>query len=157
MAVISFKSVGKTVTTAKTQTIETSPIPIGIQTPVRSRLVETDGIFAMHYAPEKQINDNLRNLIETNWGERLGLYDFGANLRELAFEITAREDFESDVMIRIKEAVQKWMPYVVLNGFELSNDYEEKDKTGVIRFRVYYDVPAVNASNQSLDVVMYVS
>lgn len=157
MTVLSFKSVGKTTTTVQTETLEVSPLPVGIQTPVRSPVVETDGIFAMHYEIPDQINDNLKNLIETNWGERLGLYDFGANLRELLFEITAREDFESEVMQRIKQTVEKWMPYVSLNGFELNQDYEERDKTGVIRFRIMYDLPLLSITDQALDIIMYVS
>lgn len=157
MTVLSFKSVGKTTTTVQAETLEVSPLPVGIQTPVRSPVVETDGIFAMHYEIPDQINDNLKNLIETNWGERLGLYDFGANLRELLFEITAREDFESEVMQRIKQTVEKWMPYVSLNGFELNQDYEERDKTGVIRFRIMYDLPLLSITDQALDIIMYVS
>jgi len=157
MAVISFKSVGKTTTTVKTETLDESPIPVGIQTPVRSPIVETDGIFAMHYDIPEQVNDNLRNLIETNWGERLGLYDFGANLRELLFEITARETFETDVMLRVKQAVSKWMPYVALNGFELHQEFEDRDKTGVVRFRITYDLPLLSVTDQAVDIILYVS
>lgn len=157
MATISFKNVGKTTTIVQNETPELSPMPVGIQTPVRSGVRETDGIFAMHYDLADQVNDNLRNLIETNWGERVGLYDFGANLQELLFEITARETFESDVMIRIKQAVDKWMPYVALSGFELHNDYEDRDKTGIVRFTVTYDLPILSISNQAVDVVLYVS
>lgn len=157
MTVISFKNVGKTTTTMQTEAPDVSPIPVGIQTPVRSPVVETDGIFAMHYDIPEQVNDNLRNLIETNWGERLGLYDFGANLRELLFEITARENFENDVMVRIKQTVDKWMPYVALSGFELNQDYEDRDKTGVVRFRVTYDLPMISITNQAVDIILYVS
>lgn len=157
MAVISFKSVGKTTATIQNETLDSSPIPIGIRTPVRAGIVEVDGVFAMHYDISEQVNDNLRNLIETNYGERLGLYDFGANLRELTLEITAREDFEAEVMIRIKRAVEKWMPYVSLKGFEMSNEFDDIDKTGVVKFAVSYDLPLLNVSDQGVDIILYVT
>lgn len=157
MAIISFKSVGKTTTQVQNEILSSSPVPIGIRTPVRSGVVETDGIFAMHYDIPEQVNDNLRNLIETNFGERLGLYDFGANLQELTLEITAREDFEAEVMLRIKTAVDKWMPYVSLKGFEMSNEVEEIRKTGVVKFSVSYDLPLLSVSDQGVDIILYVS
>lgn len=157
MAVISFKSVGKTTAAVQNETLDASPIPIGIRTPVRAGIVEVDGIFAMHYEIPAQVNDNLRNLIETNYGERLGLYDFGANLQELTLEITAREDFEAEVMLRIKRAVEKWMPYVSLKGFEMKIEPEEIDKTGIIKFSVSYDLPLLNVSDQAVDIMLYVT
>ncbi len=157
MAVISFKSVGKTTATIQNENLDSSPIPIGIRTPVRAGIVEVDGVFAMHYDIPDQVNDNIRNLIETNHGERLGLYDYGANLRELTFEITAKEDFESEVMLRIKRAIEKWMPYVSLKGFEMSNELEEIDKTGVVKFSITYDLPILNVSDQAVDIILYVS
>lgn len=157
MAIISFKSVGKTTRTVQAETLDSSPIPIGIQTPVRSGIIQTDGIFAMHYEISDQIKDNLRNLIETNHGERVGLYDFGANLRELSMELTSREDFESEAMVRIKLAVEKWMPYVTLSGFELTNDFEERNKVGAIRMAISYDLPLLKINNQAIDVILYVA
>ena len=157
MAVISFKNVGKTTTTIQKETLDVSPIPIGIMTPVRARITETDGIFAMHYEIPDQVNDNLRNLIETNYGERLGLYDFGANLQELTLEITAREDFEAEVMFRIKAAVEKWMPYVSLKGFEMAVEPDQAVKTGILKFSVSYDLPVLNVVDQGVDIVLYVT
>ena len=157
MTAISFKSVGKTTTQVKKETLEKSSLPIGIKTPVRSRLVETDGIFAMNYELIDQIKDNLRNLIETNYGERLGLYDFGANLQELTLEITAREDFENEAMSRIKNAVDRWLPFVSLNDFEMGNEFDERNKTGIVRFSITYDIPLLNITDQKLDVLLYVT
>ncbi len=157
MAVISFKSVGKTTATVQSETLDSSPIPIGIRTPVRAGIVEVDGVFAMHYEISAQVNDNLRNLIETNYGERLGLYDFGANLRELTLEITAKEDFEAEVMLRIKRAVEKWMPYVSLKGFEMTHEPEQVNKTGIVKFSVSYDLPILNVSDQAVDIILYVT
>ncbi len=55
--------------------------PIGIKTPLESG----DDIFKMHTNPIRQLTDNLRNLIMTNHGERLGIFDCGANLNSVVF------------------------------------------------------------------------
>ena len=78
----SFKSSGNTVSEEETfASAEVRKPPIGIQTPIRLELGQ--GLFAMHSDITKVISDNLRNLILTNHGERLGFPDFGADLRPL--------------------------------------------------------------------------
>ena len=118
MSSISFKSVGDRATDSKFNR-EIDPLPIGFKTPLRLG-TNRSGIFDMHFKIEDQIQDNLKNLLMTNHGERLGLFDFGANLRDLTAERTAKEDFDSEAMLRIKESVAKYMPFVELDSFESS-------------------------------------
>ena len=79
MATLSFKSVGKTAQTLSEEDVEVANFPIGIRTPLS--LSDIDGPLAMNYLLDEQLADNLRNLLQTNFGERLGLYNFGANLK----------------------------------------------------------------------------
>ena len=58
---------------------------IGIKTPLELGSGR-DGMLKMHDNLKNQIKDNLKNLLLTNHGERLGNYNFGANLDELLFE-----------------------------------------------------------------------
>lgn len=155
MAIISFKSVGRTASTRALETTESTKIPIGIKTPMQSGGTG-EGIWAMHFELSDQVNDNLRNLILTNWGERLGAYDFGANLRELTTELVSKEDFESEAIIRIRDAVAKWMPYVSLRDFEANTQHEENEKTGIINIKITYDIPALNVQQRALQVSLYV-
>lgn len=150
---ISFKNVGKTVETVKTESIKETPLPIGIKTPLRPGS-NGEGVFAMHYNLADQVHDNLRNLILTNWGERLGLYDFGANLKELTSEYTSRDDFDNEAVIRIKNAVTKWMPFVQLGDFEPLPDLETD--AAFIRFRITYDIPLLNVSSKALEIILRV-
>ena len=92
--------------------------PIGIRTPVRPG-VGTDGFFGMTYLLEDQLADNFRNLIQTNHGERLGKYNFGANLRPLSIEILGKASFESEAMNRISSAVSKHMPFISLTSMSI--------------------------------------
>ena len=116
MAVYDFNSVGTQVDDRKyTEVLD--PKPIGIKTPLEfgSR---RSGLLEMNFENDKQIKDNLRNLIQTNYGERVGIYSFGANLMELVGELTSKEDFDTEAMLRIKNATTRWMPFVELETFE---------------------------------------
>lgn len=155
MAVISFKSVGKTAETRESEKQTPSTIPIGIKTPMQEGR-SGDGVWAMHFDVASQVHDNLRNLIQTNHGERLGLFDFGANLRDLTTELVSQEDFDGEAIVRIKEAVSKWMPYVTLKDYISAPQHEENQKIGIVNFTVTYDIPALNVENRAMLVTLYV-
>jgi phage baseplate assembly protein W len=154
MATFSFKSAGRTVETRETEATTESDIPIGIMTPLRPG--SRAGVWEMHFELADQIHDNLRNLILTNWGERLGVYDFGANLRELTSELVSQDNFDSEAISRIRDAVARWMPYVSLRDFESGAVHEGNEKTGIITFTITYDVPALNVQNRALQVSLFV-
>lgn len=109
----------------------------------------------MHFQLVEQIEDNFRNLVLTNHGERLMLYDFGANLRPLLTEWSNKEDFDSEAMIRINTASSKYMPFVNLNGYESKPDYRENIFTGIIRMYIHYSVPALNIGDRILEITLY--
>ncbi len=155
---ISFKSVGKSTVTVRSEVEAARPvIPIGIKTPLR---FGNTSLFEMHIELFDQIRDNLRNLIMTNWGERLGQYDFGGNLRELAAERLSREDYDQEVAFRIKRAVDKWMPYISLEEMVPIDDEtivvrrEHGFTVPLRRYLVTYDVPSINSPKQSLEIIV---
>ena len=157
MAEISFKSSGiKTSDPILRKTVE-SP-PIGIKTPVEIG-VGRSGIFQMNFNTISQIDDNLRNLILTNNGERLGNYFYGANLKPLTTELIAQPDFDSQAMSRISVAVSKYMPFVELDSF---NSLFDKDITSgfprgmtKVILTVRYNVPQLRVSGRALNVTLY--
>lgn len=153
---ISFKSVGKTREERVASALNNSPTPIGIVTPLR---FGTDNFFAMHFSLADTVDDNLRNLILTNWGERLGLYDFGANLRQLLSDFVSQDDFDSQAVERISGAVSKWMPYISLETFDSKVDRNAGSSAGgtaVIVLTIGYSVPALQVESRALEVTLYV-
>lgn len=154
MATYSFKSVGRTSAQTIAETVEESVIPIGIKTPLRPGTRE--GVWAMNFDMADQVHDNLRNLILTNWGERLGVYDFGANLKQLTTELVSIEDFEGEAIVRIKNAVSRWMPYVVLQDFIGKTEHEGNSKIAQISFAVTYDIPMLEVRNRALEITLFV-
>jgi phage baseplate assembly protein W len=154
MGTISFKSVGRTADVAASETPDVTVLPIGIVTPLRQG--DKGGIFDMHFDLGDQIRDNLKNLLLTNWGERLCLFDFGANLRELTTEFASRDDFDNEAVNRVRSAVNRWMPYVSLVDYVPTAENVQNVKTGIISFKITYDVPTIGLKDQTLEIVLYV-
>lgn len=148
----SFKHVGTRVVDKTTQLAVTVK-PIGIKTPMRlgdSR----EGIFGMHYSMADQLHDNLRNMLLTNWGERLGMYDFGANLRPLMSEMVADEDFADEAMNRVRKACAKWMPYVDLETFDMTSAAETHTGLAVKQLTIIYNVASLNIKERALRLIL---
>jgi phage baseplate assembly protein W len=95
-------------------------------------------------------------LLLTNYGERLGLTTFGANLRPLVTEYRNKEDFDSEAMARIKQALQTWMPFVVPTGFDSEPQFTENQFTGRIKLVVVYSAPALGLVDSVLEMELFV-
>jgi len=154
MGRFSFKSSGLTREQQIVEAITKSSLPIGIKTPLR--LGTQEGIFGMNYNLPDQVHDNLRNLLQTNWGEHLGIYDFGANLRPLVTEFASQEDFDAEAIKRISAAVSRWMPFVSLEDFLSEVDRTQNKNTGVFKITITYSIPALQAGKRALLVTLYV-
>ena len=152
-----FKNTGKSVLKVLEDKIQEKKVesekPFGIMTPLRHGL-DRDGIFEMNYDLGHQITDNLRNLVQTNHGERLGHYDFGANLRPLSLELMGRESFEQEAMQRISKSVGKYMPFVTLKTMEILKERESDDNLPQVIIRLDYKVPKASDKLKRLDVII---
>ena len=137
MASFSFKSSGVTQVDSVQNELEVTALPIGIRTPLA--LGDND-LLQMSTDISTQLTDNLRNLILTNWGERLGFYDFGANLRPLMTDLVSQDDFDAEAIDRIKTAVSRWMPYIELQDFISESDRNENTNTAVIRLTITFKI-----------------
>lgn len=155
--IYSFKSVGEPIDEnlrrKQRRDQDKQEIPIGLMTPLRFGRGNS-GLFQMHFNLGDQIKDNLRNLIQTNHGERLGLFDFGANLLELAFELGA-EDSDTEAIRRIRSAVGKYLPFVELQTFEAFNERFSNETVAKVGLRIIYSVPQANLSQQALEVIIF--
>jgi phage baseplate assembly protein W len=156
MGTYSFKSSGILKTNQVAEQVRNAPVqlPIGIITPLR--LGTDEGVFAMNFSLEDQIADNLRNLIQTNWGERLGLYEYGANLMPLLVDYSSQDDFDSLAIQRINAAVSKWMPYVSLEDFISSTDRIENINTAIVKLLITYTIPSIETKKRAIEISLYV-
>ena len=150
--VYSFKSVGELHVDHFKEKLVVEKPPIGIKTPLE--LGGQHGIFKMHTDLGKQISDNLRNLILTNHGERLGNYFFGANLMPMAFRL-GEPDWDQRAMEQIKVACSRYLPFVQLEGFSPSVEKRDTQEVGKIDIMITYRVPRVSSDLKALRVRLY--
>jgi phage baseplate assembly protein W len=154
MAAYSFKSIGLK-TTSTVVDNQKSLQPYGIITPITRG---NDGqLFNMTTSVSEQVSMNLKDLLLTNWGERLMLYDFGANLRILLTEFTGQEDFDALALVNIKSAVDRWMSYIDLNDYtsEMMTDTRGSIQSSIIT--ITYSVPLLNISDKSLKIELKIA
>lgn len=158
MGSYSFKSVGQTTEQSAAQKLIISQTPIGIKTPLELNQDDQNssaGLLSMHYKLADVVHDNLKNLLLTNWGERVAVYNFGANLRPLLTEYTSQDDFDNSAIVRIKSAVATWMPYVSLDNFVST---ENKSKTtyniASITITITYSIPNLQVGIRALEIIL---
>lgn len=130
-------------------------IPYGIKLPLEYGS-DSDGILKMHYSAEDALADNFRNMVMTNHGERLGLYDFGANLTELAFEL-GTDEFDAEAIRRIRRTTEKYMPYVQLLTFEPLVDRNNNKEVAKVGVRITYKVNALSQKDRVIEAIVYVA
>jgi len=152
MGQFSFKSSGVTQADAIANELVVTPTPIGIKTPVA---LGNDDLLTTSSDLVVQLTDNLRNLILTNWGERLGFYQFGANLRPLMADLVNVDDFDSAAIDKIKDAVGRWMPYIDLQDFISSSDRTQNRNTAVIQLTITFNIPSLKVVGKKLQVALY--
>ena len=148
----SFKSVGDLTTNVIEERYSALPTPVGIKTPLE--LGNGTNIYKMHYSLQDQIKDNLRNLVLTNNGERLARPDFGANLLEMSLELGS-EDADQKAMIRIKDAVGKYLPFVQLVGFATEVDHFDNKEVAKVDIFLTYTIPRISTKQHGLKVTLY--
>ena len=159
MSSFNFKSSGNRVSDREVNPkITKKERDIGFKTPLTN--YQRRQIFDMHTDPAAQLKDNLKNLILTNAGERLGLYDFGADLNALLFDLSSDRNVEAEFVDRINIAVQKYMPGIEIDEVtEVELDRNEKEianRAGMakIRLRIRFSIPAARIANQAIEVTL---
>ena len=98
---------------------------VGLSFPLRA---DNNNDFALTKNSIQQARHNLKNLLLTHPGERVGQPEFGSKLRELCFE-----QIDDNLPERIEEEVRKsvsiWLPYI--NITEVQTLIEEGDKNKI--------------------------
>ena len=100
---------------------------VGLSFPLRS---DNNNDFALTKNSLEQSRHNLKNLLLTHVGERVGQPEFGSNLRALCFEPNDNnlpEKIEEDVRM----SVEKWLPYIDIQTVDTLTDEAEQNKVFV--------------------------
>ena len=112
---------------------EDEKIKIGIDLPIR-RDSELDGFFATTSTTIEAVKNNIRNLLQTNEGERFFQPNLGLNLRGLLFE-----HIKSENLIAVEDAIldrfELWLPFVQVRDIKIDT-IESNQVVGVNEIRV---------------------
>lgn len=115
------------------KTEEVQRKPIGIKTPLeRGNTHSGESLFKMHFDIADQIVDNLKNLIMTQKGERLGFPDYGTNLNKIYSDTSLSEEDVANVASQeISSVVRRFMPSINLSQFYSQRVISNNDKDNI--------------------------
>jgi|TARA_R100000315_G_C5218084_1_gene130616 phage baseplate assembly protein W len=100
-----------------------SNIKVGIDLPIR-RDDAGHGWFASSTTTIEAVKNNIRNLLNTNKGERLMQPNLGLNLRSQLFEQIDEENLIS-IQNSILDTFQFWLPFVEVRNIELLTNADD--------------------------------
>ena len=139
--------------------IKSQIVPIGIKTPLDFG-DDKNEYLNCNTDPIEQIKDNLRNLILTNRGERLGRFDYGCDLRSFLNEANSLGNQLEPLMTKsIIDQCTAQLPMV--NIQDVTYDKLTKGESGsasglsVMNINVKFAVPKLKQNNLGIQINMF--
>ena len=108
-------------------------VKIGIDLPIR-RGDDLDGFFATTSTTIEAVKNNIRNLLQTEEGERFFQPNLGIGLRKLLFEHITEENLLG-VQDVILDKLQFWLPFVEVRDIQVLSK-KNSTEIGVNEIRV---------------------
>ena len=103
-------------------------VTIGLGLPMQHD--DVNGFFPGTSTTLTQTGSNIRNLLLTNKGERVGQPTFGADIFLILFEPMSDQLINS-VEEKISEAITLWMPHVLVNKLVVEPDSVEVNQLNI--------------------------
>tara|TARA_E500000331_G_scaffold254999_1_gene245542 strand:+ start:56 stop:523 length:468 start_codon:yes stop_codon:yes gene_type:complete len=114
-------------------------IKIGIDLPIR-RGDGLDGFFATTSTTIEAVKNNIRNLLQTNEGERFFQPNLGLNLKTLLFE-QITDDNIIDIQDNILDKIEFWLPFVEVRDIQiLSTEIDTGIGVNEIRVKIDFNI-----------------
>lgn len=140
-----------------TQRVETqqrtSPTPFNIVTPLKfpNTVGET---FKTTTDIVDGVIDDFKNLLLTNYGERLARPDYGANLNSLLSERISQEDWSSKASNLITKATETYMPFISIDTINSNVLSQRNDGFSRVQITVIYSIIALGVQNRRLELTL---
>tara|TARA_B100001564_G_C20470977_1_gene592611 strand:+ start:231 stop:641 length:411 start_codon:yes stop_codon:yes gene_type:complete len=112
-----------------------------------------DGFFNRTKTSLEQTKSNIKNLLLTRKGERLGNPNFGSDLFAVLFEQEGG-DIESKVEEAIRSAMSEFLPFVVIDNIETKFSARNNNAINV-SMRFSLNVDTTSSEKISIDVTNY--
>ena len=114
-------------------------VKVGIDLPIR-RGDDKDGFFATTSTTIEAVKNNIRNLLQTNEGERFFQPNLGLNLRQILFEQSNEENLIG-IQDSILDKMEFWLPFVEIRNIEVLS---RNDNTSIgeneIRVKILFNI-----------------
>lgn len=125
---------------------ENKDVFVGVTLPLHSGKT---GHFNQSKTIREQVYSNMKNLILTAKGERLGQPDFGCDVNRIIFEPISESTSDS-IEESVRAAVATWLSYVTLQNVIVSLDEQDNNK---IILSIEYTTDVEDAD--SLDAITF--
>ena len=114
-------------------------VKIGIDLPIR-RDDGLGGFFASTLTTIEAVKNNIRNLLQTEEGERFFQPNLGLNLRQLLFE-HIKDDNLLAVQDSILDKFEFWLPFVEVRDIQISTtDNNSSVPTNEIKVKILFNI-----------------
>ena len=119
---------------------------IGLKLPLE---YGNQGFFGRTQKAIEQTKYNIKNLLLTKKGERLGNPTFGSDLEKIIFEQEG-DDLENKVEETIRSSVSEWLPFVGIESIETNFSVNNRNMVNVsIHFSL--DIDSTQVEKLSMD------
>jgi phage baseplate assembly protein W len=102
------------------------------------------GVYALNTTFKETIQQNFKNLILTNNGERIMDINFGVGIRSYFFEPKTGTTL-SDISEKIHFQVKKYMPFITINSIEFTGT---EDDSNIIAIQITYIIAPLQETTQ---------
>jgi len=114
-------------------------VKIGIDLPIR-RGDDLDGFFASTSTTIEAVKNNIRNLLQTEEGERFFQPNLGIGLRKLLFEHISNNNLIT-IQDNILDKLEFWLPFVEVRDIQvLSRDNKTDIGTNEIVVKILFNI-----------------
>jgi len=114
-------------------------VKVGIDLPIR-RGDGLDGFFATTSTTIEAVKNNIRNLLQTEEGERFFQPNLGIGLRKLLFEHITNENLLV-IQDSILDKIEFWLPFVEVRNIEvLSQDTNSDIRANEIKVIILFNI-----------------
>tara|TARA_A100001515_G_scaffold127599_1_gene113397 strand:- start:304 stop:738 length:435 start_codon:yes stop_codon:yes gene_type:complete len=117
-------------------------ISIGLQLPLG---VHQNGVFKQTQTLLEQTKSNIKNLLLTVKGERLGNPLFGSDLLKAVFQ-QVDENTEDQIEEAIRSAIEEFLPHVIIKSIDFSSNQN------TITPRIVFAINTDTASDAELEL-----
>lgn len=149
----SFKGGTSPITTrVETYTVG-DPQPFSILTPLRlpDKIGDT---FKMTADVSEGIIEDFKNMILTNYGERIGKPDFGGNLQSLLTERVSDPDWNSRAASLIRMTTEKYMKGITIDEVDSVELQSQNDGFSRVKISLFFSIASLGIQKRKFDITL---